>query len=144
MSADTQPNDLFLGLVASLQASAWMQLGKIMNPLSGKVERNLDRAQETIDLLGVIQEKTRGNLHPDESRLLEQILFELRMNYVEERKQPEPHAPAPESESRGSTSSEPASSESPRGTPGNQAAPVDESSRDDPGGSPSTGSTDPP
>jgi hypothetical protein len=98
MSDAAQPNDLFLGLVASLQASAWMQLGKIMNPLSGKVERDLDRAQETIDLLGMLQTKTRGNLHPDEARLLEQILYELRMNFVEERQggEREPAAPAVE------------------------------------------------
>lgn len=82
----SQPSDLFLGLVASLQASAWMALGKVMNPLSGKIERDLEHAKETIDLLGVLEEKTRGNLHPDEERFLSRVLFELRMNYVEESK----------------------------------------------------------
>jgi Domain of unknown function (DUF1844) len=138
MSAGAEPSDLFLGLVASLQASAWMQLGKIMNPLSGKVERDLDRAQETIDLLGVIQEKTRGNLHPDEARLLEQILFELRMNYVEERKQAVPQAAAPESTSSGSASTEP-----PRNESANSAAASTDSAGDSTGTSPSTGSTEP-
>ena len=84
MSGDSQPNDLFIGLVASLQASAWMQLGKILNPVTGKVERDLEQARDTIDLLGMLEAKTRGNLHPDESRLLTQTLYALRMNYVEE------------------------------------------------------------
>jgi Domain of unknown function (DUF1844) len=81
-------SDLFLGLVASLQASAWMLMGKVSNPMTGKIERDLARAQETIDLLGMLEEKTRGNLDPDEERFLRQILLELRMNYVEELKSP--------------------------------------------------------
>jgi hypothetical protein len=84
--ADNTPNELFLGLVFSLQAAAWMQLGKVMNPMTQKVQRDLPQAKETIDLLGALDEKTRGNLHPDEARVLTQILYELRMNYVEEMK----------------------------------------------------------
>jgi hypothetical protein len=84
--ADHTPNELFLGLVFSLQAAAWMQLGKVMNPMTQKVQRDLPQAKETIDLLGALDEKTRGNLHADEARVLTQILYELRMNYVEEMK----------------------------------------------------------
>ena len=80
------PNDLFVGLVASLQMSAWMAMGKIVNPMTQKTERNLEQAQETIDLLGVLEEKTRGNLHADEARLLERILYDLRMKYVAAKK----------------------------------------------------------
>ena len=83
---ESAPNDLFVGLVLSLQAAAWMQLGKVMNPMTGKVQRDLHQAKETIDLLGVLDEKTRGNQHPDETRMLTQMLYELRMNYVEELK----------------------------------------------------------
>jgi hypothetical protein len=83
---DDQPNDLFIGLVASLQMSAWMALGKVINPMTQKIERDLDQARETIDLLGVLEEKTRGNLHADESRLLQRSLYELRLNYVDELK----------------------------------------------------------
>lgn len=79
-------NDLFMGLVASLQMSAWLGLGKIMNPVTQKVERNLEQAKETIDLLGVVEEKTRGNLTDEESRALTHVLYDLRMNYVEELK----------------------------------------------------------
>jgi hypothetical protein len=79
----SEASSLFLGLMTGLQASAWMALGKVMNPVTGKIERDLEHAKETIDLLGVLAEKTRGNLHPDEERFLSRILFELRMNYVE-------------------------------------------------------------
>jgi hypothetical protein len=93
-----KPNELFLGLVASLQMSAWMALGKITNPMTQKVERDLEQAKETIDLLGMLQEKTLGNLHADELRLLERILYELRLNYVEELKvEPAPPIAAPPS-----------------------------------------------
>jgi hypothetical protein len=88
-------SDLFMGLVASLQMSAWMALGKIMNPMTHKAERNLEQAKETIDVLGVLEERTRGNLSDDESRALTRILYELRMNYVEELKTPPAAAPAP-------------------------------------------------
>lgn len=88
-------SDLFMGLVASLQMSAWMALGKIMNPMTQKAERNLEQAKETIDVLGVLEEKTRGNLSDDESRALTRILYELRMNYVEELKTAPAAAAAP-------------------------------------------------
>lgn len=90
-----QPNDLFLGLVAGLHMSAWMALGKVANPVTQKVERDLERAKETIDLLGVLEEKTQGNLHADESRLLQRMLYELRLNYVEELKSGAAPTPAP-------------------------------------------------
>lgn len=86
-------SDLFMGLVASLQMSAWMALGKVMNPMTQKAERNLEQAKETIDLLGVLEEKTRGNLSDEEARALTHILYDLRMNYVEELKSPPPPAP---------------------------------------------------
>jgi len=87
-------SDLFMGLVASLQMSGWLALGKIMNPMTQKVERNLEQAKETIDVLGVLEEKTRGNLTDEESRALTHILYELRMNYVEELKTAPPAPPA--------------------------------------------------
>jgi hypothetical protein len=81
---DSKPDELFVGLIASLQMGAWMHLGKVMNPMTGKVERDLGHAKETIDLLGVLEQKTRGNLHPDEAQLLGRMLYDLRLNYVEE------------------------------------------------------------
>jgi hypothetical protein len=75
---------LFLQLVLSLQSAAWYQMGKIVSPLSGKIERDLDQARVSIDLLVMLQEKTKGNLLEEESRILESIVYNLQMNYVDE------------------------------------------------------------
>ncbi len=77
---------LFLQLVLGLQQATMVSLGKLMNPMSGKIERNLEAAQNTIDTLGAIEARSRGNLEPDEQRVLTQVLTELRMNYVDELK----------------------------------------------------------
>lgn len=79
---------LFLGLVASLHSAGMMQLGKFANPISGKAERDLDAVRQTIDLLEMIQVKTRGNLSEEEIRFIEHALYELRMNYIEETRNP--------------------------------------------------------
>ncbi len=75
---------LFLQLVLGLQQAAMVGLGKLMNPVSGKIERNLEAAKNTIDTLSAIESRTRGNLEPDEQRVLTQVLTDLRMNYVDE------------------------------------------------------------
>jgi len=77
---------LFTQLILTFHAAAWQQLGKTINPLTGKVERNLDLAKNSIDILGMIEEKSRGNLAVQESNLLRHILTELRMNYIDEMK----------------------------------------------------------
>lgn len=73
----------FLTFVLSLASSAQVHLGLIPNPVTGKPEKSLDLAKQTIDILGVLQEKTKGNLTKDEERLLEGVLYDLRMKYVE-------------------------------------------------------------
>ncbi len=73
----------FATFVLSLATSAQVHLGAIPNPATGKAERNPQLARQTIDILGVLQEKTRGNLSPEEARLLEQLLYDLRMMYVQ-------------------------------------------------------------
>jgi hypothetical protein len=55
-----------------------------MNPMSGKLERNLEGARNTIDTLAAIEVRTRGNLESDEQRVLTQVLTDLRMNYLDE------------------------------------------------------------
>lgn len=75
---------LFSQLILSFQASAMQQMGKIMNPFTQKIERDLSQAKMSIEMLAMIQEKTKGNLAEEESRLLDRVLFELRMNYVDE------------------------------------------------------------
>ncbi len=74
---------LFLQLVLGLQQSAMIALGKLMNPLTRKVEVHLDVARDTIDTLGALASRTCGNLEPDEARVLQQALADLRLNYVD-------------------------------------------------------------
>jgi hypothetical protein len=83
---DTSPGRsaaLFLQLVLGLQQSGMMTLGKLMNPISRRIETNLDAARDTIDTLAAIEARTRGNLESDEARVLKQVLTDLRMNYID-------------------------------------------------------------
>jgi hypothetical protein len=86
--ADADP--LLFQLIASFQASAMVQLGKVLHPLTGAIERDLEQAQGTIDLLAMLERKCKGNLTGDEQRFLEHVLFELRMNYLDESERPAP------------------------------------------------------
>jgi len=86
---DTHPSRqaaLFLQLILGLQESGMMALGKLMNPLSRKIETHLEAARDTIDTLAALEARTQGNLEPDEARVLQQVLTELRMNYLDELK----------------------------------------------------------
>lgn len=73
----------FTILISSLSMQAMIAMGKLENPLTGKTEENLQQARFLIDTLGILKEKTRGNLTPEEENFLNDSLFHLRMNYVE-------------------------------------------------------------
>ena len=73
---------LFMGLCTSLVSQAWMQLGKIKNPITDKIEANLEAASLTIDMLGMLKDKTKGNIGDEEIKILDQSINELRMNYI--------------------------------------------------------------
>ncbi|MGZ6125947.1 MAG: DUF1844 domain-containing protein [Myxococcales bacterium] len=75
----------FNALVLSLGSSAIVHLGEAPDPVGGQKREKPDftMAQQSIDLLGMLQEKTRGNLTDEESRFLENMLFDLRMLYVQ-------------------------------------------------------------
>lgn len=75
---------LFLHLVLGLQQSGMMALGKLMNPMTRSIEKNLDLARDTIDTLAALEARTRGNLEPDEERVLRQAVTDLRLNYLDE------------------------------------------------------------
>jgi hypothetical protein len=75
---------LFMNLVTMLHALAWQQMGKMKNPLTDKVEVNLEGARNFIDSLEMLHQKTNGNLSPEEERLLSDLLKELRLNYIDE------------------------------------------------------------
>jgi hypothetical protein len=77
---------LFLQLVLMFQTAALQQMGKIMNPITQKVEKDLNQAKFSIDILGMLQEKTQNNLSPEEKKFIDHVLFELRMNYLDEAK----------------------------------------------------------
>jgi hypothetical protein len=72
---------LIEGLLMMLAASAMESLGEAPGPTGGEPRVNLPQARQMIDLLGALQEKTRGNLTAGEDGLLEQLLFDLRMRY---------------------------------------------------------------
>ena len=73
-------------LVLSLQGGAMQQMGKIASPVSGKTERDLTMAKFSIDMIGMLQAKTKGNLTEEEDKFLSHVLYELRLNYVDETK----------------------------------------------------------
>lgn len=79
-----EKGSLFMQLVLMFQTAAMQQMGKVINPLTQKIEKDLAQAKFSIDMLGMIEEKTKGNLSDGEKRILDHILFELRMNYVDE------------------------------------------------------------
>jgi hypothetical protein len=72
----------FQTLVFSLSTTAKLQLGILSHPESGKQEKNLPAAKQTIDILEVLQQKTKGNLTSEESQLLEASLYDLKMTYL--------------------------------------------------------------
>ena len=73
---------LFMGLCTSLVSQGWMQLGKIKNPMTDKIDIDLNAASLTIDMLSMLKEKTKGNISDDECKILDQSINELRMNYI--------------------------------------------------------------
>ncbi len=79
---------LFMNLIAMFHSLAWQQLGKVKNPVTGEIERNLEGARGLIDTLEMLKDKTEGHRSPDEERFLNDILKELRLNYVEEANKP--------------------------------------------------------
>ena len=73
----------FPTLVVSLTTTAMLQLGLVPDPATQKVEENLPAARQTIDILEILKDKTQGNLKPDETRLLDRCLHDLKMSFVE-------------------------------------------------------------
>jgi hypothetical protein len=82
---EKQKNEImFTQLVLMFHTAAMQQLGKLKNPITDAVERNLEAAQNSIDILDMLRAKMKGNLSQEEQRLLSQVLAELRLNYVDE------------------------------------------------------------
>ena len=73
---------VFPNTITELAIQVMMNLGEVANPVTGETRQDLEHAKHTIDLLGVLQEKTTGNLDPEEETALNQYLYDLRMKYV--------------------------------------------------------------
>ncbi len=90
MADKPESNAYFTGLVFSISQAAMMQMGKVTNPMTGKVERDMNQAKTSIDMLEMIREKTTGNLTKEEEKLMNDMLANLQLNYAEEANKKEP------------------------------------------------------
>jgi hypothetical protein len=82
--SDPQPALSFTAFVLSLASTAAIHFGDLPDPVSGESsELNLDGATQMIEILSLLEQKTRGNLSAEERQILEQVLYELRMRFVE-------------------------------------------------------------
>jgi hypothetical protein len=78
------PEISFASFIFSLSSSAFVSLGAIPDPNTGKTDKNLALAKQTIDILVLLREKTRNNLTKEEENLFDQMLYDLRMSYIRE------------------------------------------------------------
>lgn len=77
-------DQLFVQLLYIFHASAMQSLGKVKSPITGKIERNMDQAKQSIEMLEMLKEKTTNNLSPELTTAMETFLSEVRLNYVDE------------------------------------------------------------
>ena len=85
---ETEPFQIdFSAFIMSLTSSAFYHLGDMPDPSTGKTETNLPAVQQTIDMLIMLREKTKGNLKEDEIKLIEQLSYELQVKYVAKTKE---------------------------------------------------------
>ena len=96
MNPQEKETALFANLVMMFHSATMQHLGKIKNPLTDAIERDLPQAQLTIDLLDMLAAKTKGNLSEEEGKFLMNVVRELKLNYVDEQTKAaqEPKEPA--------------------------------------------------
>ncbi|HET9253406.1 MAG TPA: DUF1844 domain-containing protein [Candidatus Eisenbacteria bacterium] len=110
--------DLFLGLIHSFQGAAMQQMGKVPNPFTNEIERDLMQARLSIDMLEMLEERTAGNLTGEETRFLKHVLTELRLNYVAEVEEDRKAGKAtPDGQASGASDAPAASGAAPAGSP---------------------------
>jgi len=78
----------FSTFIISLSTQALAHLGEIPNPVDNSVTVDLEAAKQLIDIIGMLRDKTKGNLDANESSLLDNMLYDLRLRYVERARQP--------------------------------------------------------
>jgi hypothetical protein len=100
------------GLVFSLQAAAMQQLGKIQNPLTGEIEKDLEQARSTIDILDMLKNKCRSGTPADLLRMIDGAVMDLQLNYMDEVKKSAAQPDASTDSDEASTASPQAEAES--------------------------------
>ncbi len=75
---------LLTQLILMFQTAALQQMGKLKNPMTDQIERDLSQSRISIDILEMLHKKMKGNLSPTEERMLSGVLQELKLNYVDE------------------------------------------------------------
>ena len=100
MSDDVKTGKLVPYLVEMFRAQAWIGMGKVANPVSGKIERDLTVAKAMIDLLAELEQRTEGHRSQEETKILQGTLTELRLNYVDELKRPQETPAAEKTEAK--------------------------------------------
>ena len=83
-TAEQKNQALFYQLIMSFQAAAMQQMGKLKNPFTDKIEKDLSQAQLTIDMIDMLKLKTEGNRTEEETDFIDRVLRELKLNYFEE------------------------------------------------------------
>lgn len=73
----------FSSFLLSLSTQAFISLGEMKNPMTSEVKVNLDATKQVIDIICMLKERTKGNLEPSETKLLDNILYDLRLKYIE-------------------------------------------------------------
>ncbi len=92
LTEQEQDKFLFSYLVMTYQTAALVHLGHLKDPVTEQITRDLEKARLSIDILGMLQAKTAGNLSTDEAELLADVLRNLRLIFVKESEQKEPPA----------------------------------------------------
>ncbi len=84
-----QDEQMFIHLISSFSSTAWIGLGKIKNPVTDKIERDLQQASYAIDMLDMLSRRMGDNLSDAEKRFLNSAIGDLKINYVDEVKKSE-------------------------------------------------------
>jgi hypothetical protein len=76
----------FINFILSLSTSAMMHFGDIPDPVTNEKKKNIALAKQTIDILGMLKDKTKGNLTKEEENVIDELLYNLRLRYINETK----------------------------------------------------------
>lgn len=77
-------DELFVQLLYIFHQTAMQSLGKIKNPVTDKIDRNLEQAKQSIDMIEMLKDKSKGNIPDEVMKILDGFLTELRLNYIDE------------------------------------------------------------